>query len=49
MIKMIYRPFYVFGRWMFWHHGWKDGVRGIVAGAYRGWYEFLLYSKYLKK
>lgn len=47
--KVVLMPFYVFLRWMLWHHGYKDGIRGIIAGAYRGWYEYLLYSKYLKK
>lgn len=45
--KMLTQPFYVFFRWMIWHHGYRDGLRGVVAGAMRGWYEFLLYSKYL--
>jgi (heptosyl)LPS beta-1,4-glucosyltransferase len=47
-MKMIFLPVYVFLRWMIWHHGYRDGVRGVVAGAMRGWYDFLLYSKYLK-
>lgn len=46
-IKMIYRPVYVFLRWFFYHHGYRDGIRGFVAGVYRGWYEFLIYKKYL--
>lgn len=46
--KLICNPPYVFFRWMFWHHGYRDGIRGIVAGAMRGWYEYLLYSKFLK-
>lgn len=47
--NLIFQPPYVFLRWMIWHHGYRDGIRGIVAGAYRGWYEYLKYSKYLKK
>ena len=47
--KTIYMPPYVFLRWTFWHLGIKDGVRGIVAGLFRAWYEFLLWKKFLKK
>jgi glycosyltransferase involved in cell wall biosynthesis len=47
--KMIFNPIYVFLRWMIWHHGYCDGFKGILAGAMRGWYEFLLYSKFLSK
>ena len=45
----ITQPVYVFLRWMIWHHGYRDGLRGLVAGTMRGWYEYLLYSKYLFK
>jgi len=48
LLKMLFLPPYIFLRWMIWHHGYKDGIRGVVAGLYRGWYEYLLYSKYLK-
>jgi len=48
LFKMLTLPIYVFLRWTFWHHGYRDGWRGIVAGAMRGWYEYLVYSKYLK-
>jgi len=48
-LKMIFLPPYIFLRWMLWHQGWKDGLRGIIAGSFRGWYEYLLYFKYLKK
>jgi len=48
-LKMFVLPLYIFLRWMIWHHGWRDGLRGIVAGAMRGYYDFMLYSKYLKK
>jgi len=47
--KMIAMPVYVFGRWFFWHHGYRDGIRGLAAGLLRGWYEFLLYSKALRR
>jgi glycosyltransferase involved in cell wall biosynthesis len=46
-LKMFFLPAYVFLRWMIWHHGYRDGLRGLLAGAMRGWYEFLVYSKYL--
>ncbi len=45
--NMLFQPPYVFLRWMIWHKGFRDGWRGLVAGAMRGWYEWLLYSKYL--
>lgn len=45
----ITQPLYVFLRWMIWHHGYRDGLRGLAAGSMRGWYEWLLYSKYLLK
>jgi len=48
MFNLIFQPPYVFLRWMIWHQGWKDGCLGVVAGAYRAWYEWLKYSKYLK-
>ncbi len=47
--KMFFLPPYIFLRWMIWHHGYRDGLRGIKAGWYRAWYDFLLYKKYLKK
>jgi glycosyltransferase involved in cell wall biosynthesis len=46
-IKMIYRPPYVFLRWYLYHFGFLDGQRGLIAGLMRGWYEWLVYSKYL--
>jgi glycosyltransferase involved in cell wall biosynthesis len=49
VFNLFFQPPYVFLRWMIWHKGIIDGLRGVVAGAYRGWYEYLLYSKYLKK
>jgi glycosyltransferase involved in cell wall biosynthesis len=48
LFKLIFLPPYIFLRWMIWHHGYKDGLRGAVAGAFRAWYDFLLYSKYIK-
>jgi len=47
LAKMVYLPPYVFLRWFFYHHGWRDGIRGLVAGAMRAWYEFLIYSKFI--
>ena len=49
IFKMFTQPTYIFLRWMIWHHGYRDGLRGIVAGAFRAWYEFMLYAKYLEK
>jgi len=46
-IKMIFQPAYVFARWMIWHKGYKDGTRGVIAGFLRGFYDFLLYGKYI--
>jgi len=45
--KMIFLPPYVFCRWFFWHHGYRDGWRGVVAGTLRGWYEFLRFWKFI--
>lgn len=47
ILMMLLRPPYIFLRWMIWHHGWRDGWRGVVAGILRGWYEFILYRKYI--
>lgn len=47
-IKLLYRPPYVFLRWYLYHLGFMDGQRGLIAGLMRGWYEWLVYSKYLK-
>ena len=49
VFKMLTQPPYIFLRWMIWHRGYRDGVRGIIAGTLRGWYEFLLYKKYINK
>ncbi len=45
--NLFTQPPYVFLRWLIWHHGYRDGWRGLVAGGLRGWYEFLLYKKYI--
>ena len=47
-VKMLVNPVYVFGRWLVWHHGYRDGLRGIVAASLRGWYEYILYRQYLR-
>ena len=47
--NMLALPPYIFLRWMLWHHGWRDGLRGIVAGIMRAWYEFILWAKYLER
>ncbi len=47
--NMLMLPPYIFFRWMLWHHGWRDGVRGIVAASMRAWYEFILWAKYLER
>lgn len=48
-LKMIFQPAYVFARWMIWHKGYKDGTRGVIAGFLRGFYDFLLYAKYIQR
>lgn len=47
--NLVFQPPYVFLRWLFWHKGYVDGLRGIVAAGYRAWYEILLYRKYIAK
>ncbi len=49
ILKMIFLPPYIFLRWMIWHLGIRDGLRGFVAAFMRSWYEFILYAKYLEK
>ena len=44
-LKMIFMPIYIFARWMIWNRGYRDGLRGVFAGIFRGYYDFLLYSK----
>lgn len=46
--KMLFLPPYIFLRWMIWHKGWIDGTRGVKAAYFRAYYDFLLYSKYLR-
>ncbi len=48
VLKMVFLPPYIFLRWTFWHLGIRDGLRGIVAGIMRAWYEFILYAKYIE-
>lgn len=45
--KLLFLPPYIFLRWMIYHHGYRDGVTGIMAGAMRAYYDILLYGKYL--
>ncbi len=45
--NLLTQPSYVFLRWMIWHRGYRDGLRGMVAGLMRGSYDALLYWKYL--
>ena len=45
--KMLFNPPNIFARWFFYHYGYRDGIYGILAGALRGYYDFLLYWKYL--
>ena len=47
-LHMFCMPPYIFVRWLFWHHGYRDGIRGIVAAFMRAWYEFLLWAKYIE-
>ena len=47
--KIIFLPPYIFLRWYLYHKGYIDSWRGIVAGVLRGFYEFLIYSKYLSR
>lgn len=47
LIKLFFLPPYIFLRWVIYHHGYRDGLRGIRAGMMRAYYDVLLYSKYL--
>lgn len=46
--KLIFVPPYIFLRWMIYHHGYRDGLKGVEAGLMRAYYDFLLYVKFLK-
>jgi glycosyltransferase involved in cell wall biosynthesis len=48
LFKMFSQPPYIFLRWLIWHKGYRDGLRGIVAASYRAIYAFLIYSKRLE-
>lgn len=48
LLKLIFVPPYVFLRWMIYHHGYRDGLVGIQAGAIRAYYDILLYTKFLR-
>lgn len=48
MFNIIVQPPYIFLRWMIWHKGYVDGLRGIVGAALRSWYAYLLYAKYIQ-
>ena len=47
--KIFFLPFYIFLRWLIWHKGYQDGIRGIVVAYFRAKYDFILYAKYLTK
>lgn len=47
LLKLLIVPPYVFLRWMIYHHGYRDGLVGVQAGAMRAYYDILLYSKFL--
>ena len=46
-LKLIFIPPYIFLRWMVYHHGYRDGWIGLLAGLMRAYYEVLLYSKFI--
>jgi len=47
LLKLIFIPPYIFLRWMIYHHGYRDGLIGVQAGAMRAYYDILLYWKFL--
>ncbi len=49
LCNLFIQPPYIFFRWLIWHGGYRDGLRGIIAASYRAWYEFMLWSKYLER
>ena len=48
MMKALLLPPYITARWIIYHHGYRDGIWGIAAGFVRGWYDWLIYTKYVK-
>ena len=48
MMKALLLPPYITARWIIYHHGYRDGIWGIAAGFVRGWYDWLVYTKYVK-
>lgn len=49
LAKLLIVPPYVFLRWMIYHHGYRDGLVGLRAAAWRAFYDVMLYVKYLFK
>lgn len=49
LLKLFIVPPYVFLRWMIYHHGYRDGVVGVRAAAWRAFYDVMLYWKFLGK
>lgn len=49
LIKLIFKPPYIFLRWTLYHQGYKDGLVGILAGAMRAYYDVMLYFKILNR
>lgn len=47
LIKLVVLPPYIFLRWSFYHHGYRDGIMGFVAGTMRAYYDVMLYFKFL--
>lgn len=49
LLKLFIVPPYVFLRWMIYHHGYRDGIVGVRAAAWRAFYDVMLYWKFLNK
>lgn len=49
LLKLLIVPPYVFLRWMIYHHGYRDGMVGVRAAAWRAFYDVMLYWKFLNK
>lgn len=49
LLKLFIVPPYVFLRWMIYHHGYRDGMVGVRAAAWRAFYDVMLYFKFLSK